>query len=89
LVNDCWAALRLPLFEIARVLGRLAYVSRIIVNANYSIARAAEKLCVAGGVAGCVWLAIPQPAEWQRVGNQINAAIIFARPDFVKLRCGL
>ena len=43
------------------------HVSRIIVNANHSIARAAEKLCVADGVAGCVWLAIPQRAEWQRV----------------------
>jgi len=69
LVNDCCAAPRLPLFEIARVLGRLDYVSRIIVNANHSIARAAEKLCVADGVARCVWLAIPQPAEWQRVAD--------------------
>ena len=31
-----------------------------------------------------VWLAIPQPTEWQRIGNQINAAMIFARSDFVK-----
>jgi hypothetical protein len=27
-------------------------------------------------------LAIPQPTEWQRIGNQIDAAFIFARADF-------
>src|SRR5262249_1948139 len=26
---------------------------------------------------------IPQPPEWQHIGNQINAAMIFARADFV------
>jgi hypothetical protein len=25
----------------------------------------------------------PQPTEWQRVRNQIDAAMIFARADFV------
>ena len=29
---------------------------------------------------------IPQPTEWQRIGNQIDAAMIFARTDFVKVR---
>ena len=29
---------------------------------------------------------IPQPAEWQRIGNQIDAALIFARADFVNVR---
>ncbi len=24
---------------------------------------------------------IPQPAEWQRIGDQIDAALIFARAD--------
>jgi hypothetical protein len=28
-------------------------------------------------------LAVPQPTEWQRIGNQIDAAMIFARSDFV------
>ena len=28
-------------------------------------------------------LAIPQPTEWQRVGNQIDAAFSFAGADFV------
>jgi hypothetical protein len=26
---------------------------------------------------------LPQPAERQRIGNQIDAAMIFARADFV------
>jgi len=39
---------------------------------------------VVNRVADCVWLAIPQGTEWQRIGNQIDAAMIFARADFVK-----
>jgi hypothetical protein len=27
-----------------------------------------------------------QPTKWQRIGNQINAAMIFARADFVTQR---
>jgi len=27
--------------------------------------------------------AVPQRTEWQRIGNQIDAAMIFARADFV------
>jgi hypothetical protein len=30
-------------------------------------------------------LSVPQPAEWQHIGNQINAAFVFARSDFVKV----
>jgi hypothetical protein len=37
-------------------------------------------------VADCVWLAIPQPTEWQRIGDQIDAAMIFARADFVNVQ---
>ncbi len=29
---------------------------------------------------------VPQATEWQRIGNQIDAAMIFARADFVKVR---
>jgi hypothetical protein len=29
-------------------------------------------------VAACVWLAVPQATKWQRIGNQINAALISA-----------
>src|SRR6516164_4100992 len=33
----------------------------------------------------CIRFAIPQPTEWQRVGNQIDAAMILARSDFVNV----
>jgi hypothetical protein len=42
--------------------------------------------CVADCVAGRVGLAIPEPPEWQHIGNQIDAAFIFARADFVNVR---
>ena len=28
---------------------------------------------------------IPQPSEWQNIGNEINALFIFARSDFVNV----
>jgi hypothetical protein len=28
---------------------------------------------------------MPQATEWQRIGNQIDAAMIFAGPDFVNV----
>ena len=30
-------------------------------------------------------LLLPQPTEWQRIGNQIYAAMIFARSHFVSV----
>jgi hypothetical protein len=39
---------------------------------------------VADCVIDSVRLTVPQPTEWQRIGNQIDAAFIFARADFVK-----
>ena len=36
---------------------------------------------VADDVAGCVRFAEPELAEWLRIGNQIDAAFIFARAD--------
>jgi len=45
--------------------------------------------CVADCIVDCVWLAVPQPTEWQRIGDQIDAVMIFAGPQFVKvLRAG-
>ena len=41
---------------------------------------------VADRIAGGVQSVIPEPTEWQRIGNQIDAAMIFARADFVKVR---
>jgi hypothetical protein len=29
---------------------------------------------------------LPQATEWQRIGDEIGAAFIFARTDFVKVR---
>ena len=42
-------------------------------------------LRVVNCVADCVWLAVPKPTEWQGIGNQINAAMIFAWSDFVNV----
>ena len=28
---------------------------------------------------------VPEPPEWQRIGNQVNAAMISARSDFVNM----
>jgi len=30
---------------------------------------------------------VPQATEWQRIGNQIDAALVFAREDFVIVHC--
>ncbi len=44
---------------------------------------------IANCAAGRVWLAIPQATEWQRVGNQIDTAFIFARAEVVNVLCEL
>jgi hypothetical protein len=64
------------LFDIARVFIRLNHVARVIVNANTALF---ERLrCVAYPIALlCVRFALPQATKWQRIGNQIDAAIIF------------
>jgi hypothetical protein len=40
-------------------------------------------LCVSDSVGDSVRFAVAQPTEWQRIGNQIDTAMIFARADFV------
>src|SRR5439155_5649377 len=40
--------------------------------------------CVRDGIR----LAIPKPTEWQGIGNQVNAALIFARANFVNVHYG-
>jgi hypothetical protein len=52
------------------------HIARIIVNVDHSIMRAAVRLRMADRVADCVWLAIPQANEWQRIGDQLDAALI-------------
>ena len=56
------------------LLVRLDDVASRIVNANHSIMRSAVKLCVADCVAECIRPVVPQATEWQRIGNQIDAA---------------
>jgi hypothetical protein len=53
---------------------------RVVVHAD-------EKLTafVEFGVADCIWPCVTEPTEWQHIGNQIDAAFIFARADFVKV----
>jgi hypothetical protein len=63
-------------FEIARVLMRLNHVGRVTMNPNHSAMCPTPKLCVSDCVA-C--FDVPQSAEWQRIGNQIDSAFIFAR----------
>ena len=52
-----------------RVPVRLDHVARFIVNANHGRHVTAEKLRIAIRIADCVRFAVPQPTEWQRVGN--------------------
>jgi hypothetical protein len=54
-------------------------------NANHSIVRTAAKLGVTNCVANRVRLTVPQPTEWERIQNQIDAEAIFARADFVNV----
>ena len=43
-------------------------------------------LCVSDCIAYSKRPVIPQTTEWQRIGNQIGAAMIFVRADFVNVR---
>jgi len=45
----------------------------------------AEKLRVTDCIGDCIRLAVPQATEWQRIGNQINAAFIGSRSHFVNV----
>jgi hypothetical protein len=51
------------------VLVRFDHVSSFIVNANHSIVRTAEKLGVADCVRDRVWITVPEPTKWQRIGD--------------------
>ena len=42
---------------------------------------AAVEFRILGGIAA---FAIPQPTEWQRIGNQVCPAFVFAGVNFVK-----
>jgi hypothetical protein len=76
----------LPLFEIARLPVGVDHVARFIVNANLAVVRPAIKLRVADCVANRIRPGVPQATERERIGNQIDAATIFARSDFTYAR---
>jgi hypothetical protein len=40
------------------------------------------------GIADCIRFAIPQSNEWENIGNEINAAMVIARADFVNVHYG-
>ena len=47
--------------------------------------RSAAMLCVSDCVHDGIRPGVPQATEWQRVGNEIDAARIFARANFVNV----
>jgi hypothetical protein len=57
----------------------------IIGYANHRIMRAAVESYVVHCVADRVWFAVQQATEWQHIGNQVDAATIPARADFVNV----
>ena len=62
----------------------LELFSAFIVNANHGrmCSTAVHRVpdCIRDGI----WFAIPQATEWQGIGDQIDAAMIFAGADFRK-----
>ena len=56
---------------------RLDHIASVIINADHSIMWPAAVLGVANCIADRILFAIPQPTEWQYIGNQIDAALIF------------
>jgi hypothetical protein len=41
-------------------------------------------LSVVDGIVDCIRFAVPQATKWQRIGNQIDAAMIFTRAELRK-----
>jgi len=61
---------------------RFDHVARSIVNANHGIMRAEAVF----GVSDCVIrFGVPEATEWQRIGDQIDTAFIFARVYFINV----
>jgi hypothetical protein len=69
---------------------RLSDVTEGVANADREYgANLFYRFNVSDRIRGCVRAAVPQPTDWQRIGNQINAvdaAFIFARAYFVNVR---
>jgi hypothetical protein len=60
------------------------HVAGFIVNANHGIMLPAVELCISECIGDSISIAIPQPTERENIGNQIKAAMIFSRSDFVR-----
>ena len=78
--------------KIARVLVRFDYVTSNIVTRITASCERLSKLRIVNCVADCVWLAVTQPTEWERIGDEIDAALVAARGAFgksarIRLRC--
>ena len=71
------------------MLVRFDHIARFIVNANHSVMWTAAMLRVADCVVDRIRFAVPQPTEWQRIGNQIDAAMVFARSNLLNMHCTL
>jgi len=82
----CGASQNSPLFELAPVLVRFYHVASGIVNANHGIMRAAAVHRVSDCILNRIQSGIPQPTEWQRIGNKIGAAFVFARANLINVR---
>jgi hypothetical protein len=50
--------------------------------------RAAAVLRISDCITGSVWSAIQEPTGWQRIGNYIDDAFVFARTDCVNMHSG-
>jgi hypothetical protein len=66
---------------------RLSDVTVSVANAHREYgANLFYRFNVSDRIPGCVRGATPQASEWQRIGDQINAAFIFARADFINVQ---
>jgi hypothetical protein len=48
--------------------------------------RSSSHACESTALLAAFGSPLPQPTEWQRIGNEINAAMVFVRSDFVNVR---
>jgi hypothetical protein len=67
------------------VLVRVDHVARFIVNPDGGVMRTTVKLCVSDCIADCVWFPVPQPIKWQHITDWIDAAIVPARSNLVRV----
>ena len=61
----------------------LELFSAFIVNADHSIMWSAAMTRIADRIRDGVRFAIPQPTEWQHIGDEIETPFIFARANCV------